>query len=131
MRSYLYTETDDGDTIYFVAHQLDVLLEAIDGAHKYILRKQKEQAEAAALLKPGSSLASQINHRQRALLLNALKNPGKGFAIEMHRSSHGTSYLSARADLLALAEEGLLKQFREGKAFVFVPAIDLEKRLHA
>lgn len=130
MRSYLYTETDEGDTTYFVAHQLDVLLEAIDGVHKYILRKQKEQAAAAALLKPGSRLALQINHRQRALLLNALKNPGKGFTIEMHRRSHGTSYQTARADLLMLAEEGFLKQFREGKAFVFFPAIDLEKRLH-
>src|SRR5574337_184984 len=28
MRSYLLTETDDGDTTYFVSHQLDVLLKA-------------------------------------------------------------------------------------------------------
>jgi Fic family protein len=130
MRSYLYTETDDGDTTYFVAHQLDVLQEAIDGVHQYILRKQKEQAAAAALLKPGSTLALQINHRQRALLMNALKNPGKRFTIELHKRSHGTSYQTARADLLRLAEEGFLKQSREGKAFVFVPVSDLEKQLH-
>lgn len=131
MRSYLYTETDEGDTTYFVNHQLDVLLEAIDGVHKYITRKQQEQAAAAALLKPGSPLALQINHRQRALLLNALKNPGKVFTIEMHRRSHGTSYQTARADLLSLTAVGFLHQFREGKAFVFAPAPDLEKRLHA
>ncbi|MFC5581971.1 Fic family protein [Rhodanobacter terrae] len=129
MRSYLYTETDDADTTYFVAHQLDVLLEAIDGVHRYIMRKQKEQAAAAALLKPGSPLALQINHRQRALLLNALKNPKKVFTIEMHRRSHGTSYQTARADLLSLSEGGFLHQFREGKAFVFASAPDLEKRL--
>lgn len=131
MRSYLYTETDEGDTTYFVTHQLDALLEAIDGVHKYITRKQKQQAAAAALLKPGSPLAMQTNHRQRALLLNALKNPGKIFTIEMHRLSHGTSYQTARADLLALANGGLLDQFREGKAFGFAPASDLEKRLRA
>jgi Fic family protein len=129
MRSYLYTETDDADTTYFVAHQLDALLEAIDGVHRYIMRKQKEQAAAAALLKPGSRLALQINHRQRALLLNALKNPGKVFTIEMHRRSHGTSYQTARADLLSLSEGGFLHQFREGKAFVFASVPDLEKRL--
>lgn len=131
MRSYLYTETDEGDTTYFVEHQLDALLEAIDGVHRYITRKQGEQAAAAALLRPGSSLAHRINHRQRALLLNALKNPGKIFTIEMHRRSHGTSYQTARADLLSLAEGGFLHQFREGKAFAFAPAPDLEKRLHA
>jgi Fic family protein len=131
MRSYLYTETDEGDTTYFVAHQLSAILEAIDGLHRYIMRKQNEQAAAAALLKPGSPWAHQINHRQRALLLNALKNPGKVFTIEMHRRSHGTSYQTARADLLALAAEGFLRQSREGKAFVFVPVSDLEKRLHA
>ncbi len=131
MRSYLYTETDEGDTTYFVEHQLDALLEAIDGVHRYITRKQREQAAAAALLKPGSPLAIQINHRQRALLLNALKNPGKIFTIEMHRRSHGTSYQTARADLLSLAEGEFLHRSREGKAFVFAPAPDLEKRLHA
>ncbi|WP_027485577.1 Fic family protein [Rhodanobacter sp. OR87] len=131
MRSYLYTETDEGDTTYFVAHQLTAILEAIDGVHRYITRKQNEQAAAAALLKPGSPWAHQINHRQRALLLNALKNPGKVFTIEMHRRSHGTSYQTARADLLALVAEGFLRQSREGKAFVFVPVPDLEKRLHA
>lgn len=129
MRSYLYTETDDGDTTYFVDHQLDALLEAIDGVHRYIMRKQKEQAAAAALLKPGSSLALQINHRQRALLLNALKNPGKFFTIDRHRKSHGTSYQTARADLLSLSEGGFLQQFREGKAFVFASVPDLEERL--
>lgn len=130
MRSYLYTETDEGDATYFLAHQLDALLEAIDGVHRYIMRKQKEQSAAAALLKPGSPLALQINHRQRGLLLNALKNPGKVFTIEMHRRSHGTSYQTARADLLSLTDGGFLQQFREGKAFVFASAPDLEKRLH-
>lgn len=129
MRSYLYTETDEGDTTYFVSHQLDVILEAIDGVHRYILRKQKEQAAATALLKPGSPLAQQINYRQRALLLNALKNPGKRFTIEMHQRSHGTSYQTARADLLALSHGGFLSYNREGKAFVFVAVPDLEKRL--
>jgi Fic family protein len=129
MRSYLYTETDEGDTTYFVSHQLDVILEAIDGVHRYILRKQKEQAAATALLKPGSPLAQQINYSQRALLLNALKNPGKRFTIEMHQRSHGTSYQTARADLLALAQGGFLSYTREGKAFVFVAMPDLEKRL--
>lgn len=129
MRSYLYTETDEGDTTYFVSHQLDVLLEAIKGVHGYIERKQREQAAAATLLKPGSALARRLNHRQRALLLNALKNPGKTFSIDVHRRAHDVSYQTARTDLLGLVEEGLLQQHRQGKAFMFVARHELEKRL--
>jgi Fic family protein len=99
--------------------------------HKYITRIQQEQAAAAALLTPGSALTLQINHRQSALLLNALKNPGKHFTIEMHRRSHGTSYQTARADLLMLVEGGFLEQFREGKAFVFISAPNLQGRLRS
>lgn len=129
MRSYLHSETDDGDTTYFVSHQLDVLLEAIQGVHGYIERKQREQAAAAALLKPGSALARRLNHRQRALLLNALQHPEKAFSIERHRRTHDVAYQTARADLLALVEAGLMLQQREGKAFVFLARPGLDKRL--
>jgi Fic family protein len=129
MRSYLYTETDSNDTTYFVAHQLDVLLESIEGVHQYIAKKQREQAESAALLKPGSLIARQINHRQRALLLNALKNPEKIFTIDAHRRTHDTSYQTARADLLGLVDLELMQQHREGKAFVFSPSSDLSEKL--
>lgn len=129
MRSYLMTETDDSDTTYFVSHQLDVLLKAIAGVHDYIARKQNEQHDAQTLLKPGSKLARQLNHRQRELLLNALKNPGKPFTIETHRHSHDIVYQTARTDLLGLVEAGLMKQYQQGKAYVFVARPDLAERL--
>jgi Fic family protein len=129
MRAYLLTETDDSDATYFVSHQLDVLLKAIEGVHEYIARKQRDHADAEALLKPGSKLARQLNHRQRALLLNALKNPGKPFTIEVHRRTHDTAYQTARADLLGLVKTGLMKQYKQGKAFVFVARPDLSSRL--
>ena len=131
VRSYLPTETDDGDTTYFVSHQLDVLLEAIKGVHAYIERKQREQAAAATLLKPGSALARRLNHRQRALLLNALKHPGKAFTIELHRRTHDVAYQTARTDLLGLVEAGLMQQLRQGKAFVYLAQPGLDKRLQA
>ena len=129
MRSYLLTETDASDVTYFVSHQLDVLLKAIEGVHGYIARKQREQADATALLKPGSKLARLLNHRQRALLLNALKNPDKLFTIEVHRRTHDVSYQTARSDLLGLVEARLMSQQRLGKAFVFVARPDLPGKL--
>ncbi len=129
VRAYLQTESDDGDTSYFVAHQLDALLKAIEGVHRYIARKQQAQLEAETLLRPGSALARQLNHRQRALLLNALKHPGKAFTVAGHRQAHDVVYETARSDLLRLVATGLLRQHKEGKAFVFFAEPDLAARL--
>lgn len=124
-RAYLYTETDDSDTSYFISHQLDVLLKAIDGVHGYIARKQRAQREAEALLKPGSKLGRTLNHRQRALLLNALKHPGKAFTVAVHRRTHDIAYDTARSDLLGLADARLMRRHKQGKAHVFVARPDL------
>ncbi len=129
VRAYLHTECDDGDTSYFVAHQLDVLLKAIESVHGYIARKQTAQREAETLLKPGTKLARQLNHRQRALLLNALKHSGKAFTIAVHQRTHDIAYDTARSDLLGLTHAKLLRQHKQGKAYVFVARPDLSTKL--
>lgn len=128
-RSYLFTETDGSDATYFLSHQLDVLLKAISGVHSYIERKQRSQAEAETLLRPGSKLARVLNHRQRALLLNALRYPDKQFTIEAHRRAHDISYQTARTDLIGLVDENLMEQYKQGKSFYFVPLPDLGRKL--
>lgn len=128
-RSFLFTESDDGDASYFLSHQLDVLLQAIEGVHAYIARKQRAQHEAEVLLKPGSRLARLLNHRQRALLLNAVKHPDKPFTIAMHRRTHDIAYDTARSDLLGLVDAKLMRQHKQGKAHVFVARPDLSARL--
>ena len=112
-----------------MSHQLDVLLTAIEGVHGYIARKQQAQSEAETLLKPGSKLARLLNHRQRALLLNALKHPGKHFTIAVHRRTHDTAYDTARSDLLGLVSAKLMQQHKQGKALVFVARTDLPDKL--
>ncbi|MBB1087822.1 Fic family protein [Lysobacter sp. SG-8] len=128
-RAYLFTESDEGDLSYFVAHQLEVLLEAIDGVHGYIARKQQLQAEAQTLLRPGSRLARRLNHRQRALLLNALRNPGKAYTIAVHQRTHDIVYDTARSDLVGLVDARLMQRHKQGKAHVFVARPDLAERL--
>ena len=92
-------------------------------------RKQQARREAESLLSPRNDLSRQLNHRQRALLLNALKHPDKRFTIAEHQNAHGVVYQTARADLLGLAEAGLMQQHREGRAHVFIAAVDLARRL--
>lgn len=129
VRAYLHTESDDGDTTYFIDHQLGVLLKAIEGVHGYIARKQKARMEAEMLLKPGSRLARRLNHRQRAVLINALKHPGKGFTIAVHQRTHDVAYDTARSDLIGLVKLRLMRKHQQGKAFVFAAAPDLADRL--
>ena len=129
VRSYLHAESDEGDATYFVSHQLDVVLKAIEGVHGYIDRKQRAQRDAATLLKPGSKLARQLNHRQRAVLLNAMKHPGKIFTIAIHQLTHDIAYDTARSDLTGLVKSRLMVKHKQGKAFVFIAKPDLAAKL--
>lgn len=69
------------------------------------------------------------NVRQLALVGHALRNPEALYTIASHRRSHGTSYQTARTDLLELEELGLLSMHKSGRAFAFAPVADLRERL--
>lgn len=129
VRAYLHTESDGTDMSYFVAHQLEVIISAVEGLRGYLARKTRERNQAEALLRPGSTLGAALNHRQRNLLLHAIRNPGSVYEIAGHQAAHRVTYPTARADLLSLAKLNLLVQEKRGKAFIFTPAPDLAKRL--
>lgn len=128
-RVFLYTETDDNDTTYFILNQLEVVIRAIEELHKYLERKQVEVREAADMIRRSERLRDIFNHRQLALLSHALKHPHAEYTIESHRASHNVTYPTARADLLRLAREKVLDQYKEGRAFTFVAPPDLRERL--
>ncbi|GAB1413412.1 MAG: hypothetical protein AMXMBFR31_06370 [Candidatus Desulfobacillus denitrificans] len=129
VRAYLHTETDGGDTTYFVLHQLDIIRKAIAALHDYLARTAEEQRSAARLLATSPTLRNKLNHRQVALLAHALKHPGETYRIDTHQRTHGTAYQTARADLLGLADHGLLESDRSGRALLFVAPGDLKVRI--
>ena len=128
-RSYLYTETDDNDATYFIAHQLEVIVRAIGDLHIYLDKKAKEIRTVENVLKKSPRIINLLNHRQVALLNRALKKPHSTFYVESHRSSHNVTYQTARTDLLSLEKLGLLEKSKAGKAFAFTVPDDLRKRL--
>ena len=69
------------------------------------------------------------NHRQRALLLNALRNPGKAYTIAVHQGAHDIAYDTARSDLVGLVDAKLMQRDKLGKAHVFVARPDLADKL--
>lgn len=126
-RSFVLTETDERDATYFILYQLDVIQRAVEQLHDYLGQKIKDVRDVEDLLK-GSG---QFNHRQFALLANALRVPDAIYTFQTHATSHGVTHETARADLLPLVDRGLLEQRRQGRRYTFVPSPNLAKRLRA
>jgi Fic family protein len=124
-RSFLLTETDERDATYFIVYQLEVIQRAVEQLHAYLRQKIKDVRDVEALLK-GSE---RFNHRQLALLANALRTPDAIYAFQTHAASHGVTHETARTDLIVLAEMGLLVQRRQGRRYTFTPSVDLAQQL--
>lgn len=128
-RAFLYTESDDNDATYFVLHQLQVLERSIVDLHRYLKQKARELAEARQLLATSARLTTTLNLRQLALLNHALKNPGFTYTFDSHRRSHRVAYQTARTDLKALADLGLLLESKAGRTYLFEAPSDLRRRM--
>lgn len=124
-RSYLHTETDSNDVTYFVVYQLEVIRRAIAGLQRYLTRKGNEIAQVERAMRgvPG------LNHRQLAIMSNALRDPDTYFTFAGQKRLHRVAYQSARTDLLGLEALGLLKKVQVGRTFEFFPVDGLEGRI--
>jgi len=128
-KAYLHTETDDGDVTYFLMHQLDAVVKAIDGLKARLKTKAAELYETETLL-ADSTLAGALNHRQLALLQNALKHPGQSYTVKSHMNSHRVAKQTARTDLVELTDSyGLLVKGVAGRTAVFTSPGDLLERI--
>ena len=119
------TETDQGDTTYFLIHQLGVIERAIEDLHVYLQRKISEVQDIERMLRADDDL----NGRQLALLIDATRETGASYSFDGHAMSHRVSHETARSDLRGLAERGLLTRRRKGHRYIFEPAPDLPTRL--
>jgi Fic family protein len=123
-RAFLETETDEGDTTYFLIHQLQVIERAIEELHTYLARKAGEIREVEELI-PGRS----FNHRQLAVLSDALRHPERTFSFGAHAELNRVTHETARSDLSGLADHGLLERRQVGRTYRFEPTPDLAQRL--
>lgn len=124
-RSFLFTETDENDTTYFIIYQLEVIRRAIKDLHSYLEAKIAEIKTTESLIRRSGDL----NHRQLALITHALKDPDTRYTIQSHKKSNNIAYQTARTDLLDLSEKGLLEKTKIGKTYSFFAPMDLAERL--
>jgi Fic family protein len=123
--AFLYAETDEGDTTYFMVYHLKALRRALEQLKECLERKQREASEMIRLLKGQKGL----NHRQLALLHHALGHAGALYTFRSHATSHRISPMTARNDLYDLARSGFLDQRKRGRECVFIPVRDLQARI--
>lgn len=127
-RAYVFSETDDNDVTYFLDYNLRVILRSVRQLHAYLARKAREVRDVQRLLDRFVP-ASVLNYRQVALIVAMRKHPDMLYTIESHRRSHNVSYQTARTDLFKLADLRLVTTAKRGRAFVFEPAEDLDRKL--
>ncbi len=126
-KAFLLTETDDGDTTYFILHQLDVIRQAVEGLQAYLERKVEEVQDVEQLTRD----AADLNHRQLALLADAIRHPSSAYTYRSHAASHRVAAETARSDLTQLLAKGLLRRRNVGHKHVYSAVPDLPKALRA
>ena len=124
-RAFLETETDGGDTTYFLIHQLQVIEQAIAELHEYLARKANEIREVEALIHGGDG----FNHRQLALLSDALRHRDRSYTFGTHAKVNRVTHETARSDLSGLVAQRLFTRRRVGREYWFDPRSDLPERL--
>lgn len=124
-RAFLESESDEGDATYFLIHQLGVIEKALDRHDVYIKRKIAEVRDVERLLRDDDG----FNHRQLALLTDAVRSPDGVYTFGSHATSHRVTHETARSDLSELCERGLLRRRSKGRGYTFEPIPDLVVRL--
>lgn len=128
VRSFIFTEQDQGDLTYFLIYHLKVIKRALHELDVYLARKSKELQSTRKLLSPR---AGRFNHRQVALLEFAIKHPDEYYTVKSHAKSHGVSDQAARIDLYDLEERKLLVRDKVGREFVWTTPADLADRIRS
>jgi Fic family protein len=124
-RAFLETETDGGDTTYFILHQLKAIEQAIEDMHQYLRRKADEIKEVENLIHGNDG----FNHRQLWLLSDALRHPDHTYSFKDHAEIHRVTHETARSDLSLLRRRGFLERRKVGREYAFEPPADLPQRL--
>jgi len=128
VKSYLYTETDEGDLTYFIDYQLHVLVRAI---HELIthLREKQESYYAFLSLVENSTLLSALQSRQLDILKKACRDPGRIFTAAVIKNEYAVSLNTARSDLEKLAGLKLLLPHKMGKTKCYIAPADLLEKI--
>lgn len=127
--SYLYTEKDQNDLTYFINHQVDTIISALDELKKYLQKKTEEFHRVVECLSD-SKFSEKLNFTQKDLIKKGTKNPGRIFTVKEVASSYEVSEGTARAYLNELVTLKLLLQSKDGRTMMYFSPADLNERIN-
>lgn len=90
----------------------------LESARDMIATIEQLETESNNITARIENMAS-LNARQKVFAINASQNPTKAYKVQDYIAMHDIAYATARQDLLALVNMGLLSMRKDGKAFVF------------
>lgn len=128
VKSYLYTETDEGDLTYFIDYQLHAIVRAIDELIAHLKEKQRSYYDFLSLL-GDSNLIGELKPRQLDILKKACREPGRIFTVAFVRNEYAIAINTARADLEKLAGLKLLLPHKMGKTKCYIAPADLMEKI--
>lgn len=129
-KAFIYVETDEFDLTYFLYHQVDIIIKAINSLYEYIDRKKRELYEFMDWIE-NSIVAKTLNKNHLEILKEALKNIGKEFTAQQVANDLGLTPNTARNYLNQLVEKDLFlaTKARKGKTIIYVARDNLKARL--
>lgn len=100
------------------------MVEALEGIEREASARREADQQSLQVVDNMTNL----NPRQQRVLAGAVVDPEYRVTIASHKQRFGIAYSTARADLLALEGQGLLRLEHDGKAMVFRPGDALPQR---
>lgn len=123
-KAYLYSEYDENDLTYFIDFNLKSMDLALKSLKEYIGRKLYEKRQFTQLI-----LKDDFNERQAEIVKEAINNGNVTFSINEIQSKYGTSYQTARTDLLKLVDMDYLNTKIAGRKHIFFKSSNFENKI--
>lgn len=128
--AFVYTETDEFDLTYFIYHQVDVVMKAVNSLNTHIESKKSEFYQFMEWIEK-SPLSKNFKRGQLELLKEAVKHPGKIFTTKQVSIEFDINENTARTYLNGLVDADLLiaTKSKKSKAIRYLSPAGLREKL--
>ncbi len=123
-KAYLYTEYDENDLTYFIDFNLKSMDLALTGLKEYIKSKKSGKKNLFKIIK-----SIDVNERQAEIIKQIIDEPDAILSINDIQGTFGTSYQTARTDLMELESIGYLKSKTVGKKIIFFKSDGFDRQI--
>lgn len=113
-RSMVNVEASDGDMTYFIDFYSGMLSRSVRAMEDHLTHHVIADQRVRAMERDGA-----LNDRQLSGARWLLEGDGERITVEKWRKKYGVATETARRDLLALTEQGVLERGMEGRRAVF------------